>query len=65
MNFGLKQFGLRDISEFAFSSCYMGLRKPEPRIYRRALDILGKPPERVVVYRRSCRKCGGAAAPSG
>jgi HAD superfamily hydrolase (TIGR01509 family) len=24
------------------------LRKPEPAIYRRALDILGSPPERVL-----------------
>jgi len=26
----------------------VGLRKPEPAIYARALDILGRPPERVL-----------------
>jgi putative hydrolase of the HAD superfamily len=34
-------FGLRDQVEVAFSSCYMGLRKPGAAIYRRVLDILG------------------------
>ncbi len=41
-------FGLRRYFRVAFSSCYVGLRKPEPAIYRRALDILGCPPERVL-----------------
>lgn len=41
-------FGLRRYFRVAFSSCYMGLRKPEPAMYRRALDILGCPPERVL-----------------
>jgi putative hydrolase of the HAD superfamily len=30
------------------SSCYLGLHKPDPAYYRRALDILGCPPERVL-----------------
>ena len=33
------RFGLRDYFEVAFSSCYLGLRKPEPAIYRRALEF--------------------------
>ena len=41
-------FGLRRYFRVAFSSCYVGLRKPEPAMYRRALDILGCPPERVL-----------------
>lgn len=41
-------FGLRRYFKVAFSSCYMGLRKPEPAIYRRSLDILGNRPERVL-----------------
>jgi putative hydrolase of the HAD superfamily len=32
----------------AFSSCYVGLRKPDPAIYRRALDILGSDPKRTL-----------------
>jgi putative hydrolase of the HAD superfamily len=32
----------------ALSSCYLGLRKPDLAIYKRALDILGRPAERVL-----------------
>jgi putative hydrolase of the HAD superfamily len=41
-------FGLRRYFKVALSSCYVGLRKPHPAIYRRALDILGTPPGRVL-----------------
>jgi putative hydrolase of the HAD superfamily len=41
-------FGLRKLFKVALSSCYLGLRKPEPAIYQRALDILGRPTERVL-----------------
>ena len=41
------RFGLRKLFKVALSSCYLGLRKPEPAIYRRALDILGRPAERI------------------
>jgi putative hydrolase of the HAD superfamily len=43
-----RRFGLREGLDVALSSCYLGLRKPEPAIYRRALDILGTLPERVL-----------------
>jgi putative hydrolase of the HAD superfamily len=42
------QFGLRDYFEVALSSCYLGLRKPEPFIYKRAIDIVGRPAERIL-----------------
>jgi putative hydrolase of the HAD superfamily len=42
------KFGLREYFQVAFSSCYMGLRKPDSAMYRRALDILGARPERVL-----------------
>ena len=42
------RFGLRRYFRVAFSSCYVGLRKPDPAIYRRALDILGSAPGRVL-----------------
>jgi putative hydrolase of the HAD superfamily len=41
-------FGLRNYFKVAFSSCYLSLRKPEPPIYRAALDILGRPADRVL-----------------
>jgi len=47
-DFRFQKFGLRELFDVALSSCYLGLRKPEPAIYKRALDILGRPPERVL-----------------
>ena len=46
--FRFQNFGLRQQLDVAFSSCYLGLRKPEPAIYRRALDVLGKPGNRTL-----------------
>jgi len=46
--FRFRNFGLRDQVDVAFSSCYLGLRKPNPAIYRRALDVLGKPARRTL-----------------
>jgi putative hydrolase of the HAD superfamily len=41
-------FGLRSIFRVALSSCYLGLRKPDLAIYRTSLDILGRPPARIL-----------------
>lgn len=60
--FRLRKFGLRNFLQVAFSSCYMGLRKPEPAIYRRALDILGKPPGRVLFIDDRPENAAGAVA---
>jgi len=56
------RFNLRAYFEFAFSSCYMGLRKPEPAIYRRTLDILGKAPERFLFIDDRAENAAGAAS---
>lgn len=37
-------FGLARRFDAFLSSCYLGLAKPEPAIYERALEILAKPP---------------------
>ena len=42
------RYDLRRYFEIAFSSCYVGLRKPHPEIYQRAIDILGRPAERIL-----------------
>ena len=55
-------FGLRQFFEVALSSCYLGLRKPEPAIYRRALDILGRPAERILFIDDRAENVAGAAA---
>ncbi|HVZ82027.1 MAG TPA: HAD-IA family hydrolase [Terracidiphilus sp.] len=57
-----RTYGLREFIQTAFSSCYLGLRKPGIEIYRRALDILGKPPERVLFIDDRAENAAGAAA---
>ncbi len=56
------RFGLRQYFKVAFSSCYMGLRKPEPAMYRRAIDILGCPPQRILFIDDREENVAGAAA---
>jgi putative hydrolase of the HAD superfamily len=53
-------FGLRELFQVALSSCYLGLRKPEPAIYRRALDILGRPAERILFIDDRAENVAGA-----
>jgi putative hydrolase of the HAD superfamily len=38
----IEQFGLRDIFTAFLSSCFVRLRKPDPEIYRLALDVVQK-----------------------
>jgi putative hydrolase of the HAD superfamily len=45
----IAQFHLRDYFESFFSSCYLRLRKPDPEIYRRALEITQLKPEVCVM----------------
>jgi putative hydrolase of the HAD superfamily len=42
-------FGLRKYLRVSLSSCYLGLRKPDLVIYQRALEILGRPAERILL----------------
>lgn len=55
-------FSLRTYFDVALSSCYVGLRKPQPAIYRRALDILGKPAERILFIDDRRENAAAAAA---
>jgi putative hydrolase of the HAD superfamily len=41
----MERFGLRQIFRLFFSSCFVGLRKPERDIYRLALETTQIPPE--------------------
>jgi putative hydrolase of the HAD superfamily len=56
------RFGLRKLFKVTLSSCYLGLRKPEPEIYKRALDILGRPAERVLFIDDRAENVAGAVA---
>jgi putative hydrolase of the HAD superfamily len=58
----VKTFGLHDFFRFTFTSCYMGIRKPDPRIYRRALGILGARAERSVFIDDRLENVAAAAA---
>ena len=44
-DFRIDTFGLRETFDAFFSSCYLGLRKPEPAIYRLALEVTGACPQ--------------------
>jgi len=59
----LRTFGLRPYFDIALSSCFIGLRKPKPDMYRRALDIIGKPADRILfIDDRAENAASGAAA---
>jgi putative hydrolase of the HAD superfamily len=60
-DFRFSKFGLRRYLRVALSSCYVGLRKPDPAIYRRALDILGSPPDRTLFIDDRQENVDGAA----
>jgi putative hydrolase of the HAD superfamily len=47
-DFRLAEFGLLDLFDGFFSSCYLGVRKPDRRIYEIALDVLQRDPGEVV-----------------
>ncbi|MBC7446993.1 MAG: HAD-IA family hydrolase [Hymenobacteraceae bacterium] len=42
-------FGFGDLFDAAVSSCYAGMRKPDPRLYRLALDLSQTPAADVLV----------------
>ncbi len=57
-----QSFGLRQYFDVALSSCYLGLRKPKPAIYRRALDVIGRPPQRIMFIDDRPENAAAAAA---
>jgi putative hydrolase of the HAD superfamily len=56
------RFDIRQYLSVAFSSCYVGLRKPGTAIYLRALDILGVPANRVLFIDDRAENAAGAEA---
>jgi len=57
-----EHFGLRKLFKVALSSCYVGFRKPDAAIYRRVLDILGRPAERILFIDDRVENVAGAGA---
>ena len=58
----LQKYKLREAFDVTLSSCYLGLRKPHPAIYRRALDILARPAERILFIDDRQENVTGAVA---
>ena len=44
----MEKFGLEPYLDVQLSSCYVGMRKPDADIYRRAIDIVGRPAGRIL-----------------
>lgn len=57
-----RKYNLREAFEVAFSSCYVGLRKPQAEMYQRALDVLGRPSQRILFIDDRAENVTGAAA---
>jgi putative hydrolase of the HAD superfamily len=60
--FRVEKFGLRQYLKFTFTSCYMGIRKPDPSIYQRVMGILGKPAPRTLFIDDRLENVAAAAA---
>ena len=61
-DYRFERYGIRERIDVAFSSCYLGLRKPHAEIYKRALDILGGPAERKLFIDDRAENAAGAVA---
>jgi putative hydrolase of the HAD superfamily len=47
-DYRIERFGLREHFPLFLSSCYLGVRKPEPEIYQTAVDLVQQEPSRCV-----------------
>ncbi|HEY0757796.1 MAG TPA: HAD family phosphatase [Acidisarcina sp.] len=61
-DYRLQQFNLTPFFECFLSSCYVGLRKPDPKIYQRGLDILQRSAGEVVFIDDRAENVAPAAA---
>ena len=57
-----KTFGLRNYFNVALSSCYLGLRKPDRKIFQVTLDVLQRDPEEVVFIDDRAENVAAAAS---
>ena len=58
----MEKFALKHYLDFQFSSCYLGMRKPDANIYHRAIDILSKPAPRILFIDDRAHNIDAAAA---
>lgn len=60
--FRLAKFDLLNHFDAFFSSCYLGLRKPNRKIYQIALDVLQRDPEEVIFIDDRAENVAAAAS---
>ena len=61
-DYRIERFRLGSYFDVFLSSCYLGLRKPDAKIYRLALDVLHREPEEVVFIDDREGNCAAAEA---
>lgn len=49
-DYRIATFGLRDLFDGFFSSCYLGIRKPDPRIFHKAMEIVQAAPGECIYF---------------
>jgi putative hydrolase of the HAD superfamily len=60
-DYRVRTFGLGEFVDFFVTSCYVGLRKPDPAIFRMAIDLAQTPPEQTVYLDDRPLLCEAAA----
>ena len=58
----MEKYDLAQHLDIQLASCYVGMRKPDLDIYRRAVDIVGRPAGRIVFIDDRKGNCDAAAA---
>jgi putative hydrolase of the HAD superfamily len=61
-DYRIERFELGRYFDVFLSSCYLGLRKPDPRIFELALDVLQRDPEEVAFIDDRPGNCAAAEA---
>jgi len=49
-DYRIATFGLHDLFDGFFSSCYLGIRKPDPRIFHKAMEIVQAAPGACIYF---------------
>jgi putative hydrolase of the HAD superfamily len=61
-DYRIERFELGRYFDVFLSSCYLGLRKPDPKIFELALDVLQRDPEEVAFIDDRAGNCAAAQA---
>jgi putative hydrolase of the HAD superfamily len=61
-DYRIERFEMGRYFDVFFSSCYLGLRKPDPKIFELALDVLQRDPEEVAFIDDRQGNCDAAEA---